>query len=257
MNDENGQIVQVKDDLTGKTFNRLTVIKRVDDYVSPKGYRDAQYLCECSCEEHNQLVVPSKSLRSKHTRSCGCIQKEFAVELGCNSRYVNKKYNDYDLSGEYGIGYTSKGDEFYFDLEDYDKIKDYCWHISNGYVHAHYIKNGKKTSIVMHQLILPNAKVVDHKNGKSSRNDNRKDNLRECTTSQNAMNVGLRSNNTSGVTGVYWIKSRNKWRASICLNGKNKYLGHFSDFNDAVTIRKQAEKKYFGEFRYNNKDNVS
>ena len=37
-----------------------------------------------------------------------------------------KKYNTYDLSGEYGIGYTSKGEEFYFDLDDYDKIKDYC-----------------------------------------------------------------------------------------------------------------------------------
>ena len=38
-----------------------------------------------------------------------------------------KKYNTYDLSGEYGIGYTTKGEKFLFDLEDYEKIKDYCW----------------------------------------------------------------------------------------------------------------------------------
>ena len=36
--------------------------------------------------------------------------------------------NVYDLSGEYGIGYTLKGEPFWFDLEDYDLIKDYCWH---------------------------------------------------------------------------------------------------------------------------------
>lgn len=38
----------------------------------------------------------------------------------------NKRYNRYDLTGEYGIGYTNQGVEFYFDLEDYDKIKEYC-----------------------------------------------------------------------------------------------------------------------------------
>ena len=51
---------------------------------------------------------------------------------------MHKKYNTYDLTGEYGIGYTSKDEEFYFDLEDYDKIKDYCWRITmQGYVRAY------------------------------------------------------------------------------------------------------------------------
>ena len=49
--------------------------------------------------------------------------------------------NVYDLSGEYGIGYTLKGEEFYFDLEDYDKIKDYCWHINKKYVCTKYKNN--------------------------------------------------------------------------------------------------------------------
>ena len=49
------------------------------------------------------------------------------------SSKCNKKYNKYDLSGEYGIGWTSNtNQEFYFDLEDYDKIKDYCWIYNKG-----------------------------------------------------------------------------------------------------------------------------
>ena len=48
---------------------------------------------------------------------------------------THKKENKYDLSGKYGIGYTYKGDEFYFDLDDYTLIKEHCWCIDHeGYV---------------------------------------------------------------------------------------------------------------------------
>ena len=41
---------------------------------------------------------------------------------------MNKKYNKYDItSHDYGIGWTYDGYEFYFDLLDYDLIKNYCW----------------------------------------------------------------------------------------------------------------------------------
>ena len=45
-----------------------------------------------------------------------------------SEKYNPKKYNKYDLTGKFGIGYTSKGEEFYFDLEDYDKIKNHLWY---------------------------------------------------------------------------------------------------------------------------------
>ena len=61
-----------------------------------------------------------------------------------------KKYNTYDLSGEYGIGYTSKGEEFWFDLNDYNKIKDYCWYYnSNGYLCS---QNANCKHIYFHRL---------------------------------------------------------------------------------------------------------
>ena len=46
------------------------------------------------------------------------------MDLAEYSKLYHKKYNTYDLSGEYGIGYSNSGKEFYFDLDDYDLIKE-------------------------------------------------------------------------------------------------------------------------------------
>ena len=61
------------EDLTGRKFGRLTVIKRVEDYVSPKGVHKAQWLCICECDTN--VVVVGDSLQNESTKSCGCIVK--------------------------------------------------------------------------------------------------------------------------------------------------------------------------------------
>ena len=58
----------------------------------------------------------------------------------------------------------------------------------------------------------------------------------------------LRRNNTSGVTGVDWLTSKHRWRASICFKGKRSYLGCFTRFEDAVNARKQAEERIHDAF---------
>lgn len=63
-------------------------------------------------------------------------------------------------------------------------------------------------------------------------------------------NQKIRSNNTSGVTGVYWNKKLKKYRAYIQKDGKNYNLGFFVNFEDAVKARKEAEIKYFGKHSY-------
>ena len=60
----------------------------------------------------------------------------------------------------------------------------------------------------------------------------------------------LCSDNTSGVTGVSWDKSKNNWIAHIQSNNKSIYIGRYSDFDEAVKMRKEAEKIYFGEYSY-------
>lgn len=234
-------------DLTGQTFGRLKVIKRVDNYIKPNGTQESQWLCECNCIDKTLVVVRGWCLNNGNTQSCGCLQKERLSKK-------RKKYNMYDLSGEYGIGHTSKGEEFWFDLEDYNLIKDYCWMISNnGYVITDTSKSSiRMPKIFFHRLVMncPNDLFIDHQN--HNKIDNRKNNLRIVTKSQNAMNQVTKTNNTSGTTGVSWDSKVQKWAAHIMINCKKMHLGYFDEFEDAVRARKCAEDEHFGEFSYDN-----
>lgn len=234
-------------DLIGQRFGRLTVVRRVENHIFPSGRQKSKWLCKCDCG--NEVIVIGSNLTKKNgTKSCGCYAQE------CMHKSKNKKYNTYDLTGKYGIGYTTNGEEFYFDLEDYDLIKDYCWHVNNeGYIRAYSPTLSKIVS--MHRIITELDETlyeVDHKNGELTRNDNRKCNLRIATRSQNNMNKTKQSNNTSGVTGVGWHKASNKWAAYIIVNKQQIHLGLFNKFEDAVKARKEAEDKYFGEWSYDN-----
>ena len=83
---------------------------------------------------------------------------------------------------------------------------------------------------------------VDHING--IRSDNKWSNLRHATQLENTRNRKKSSRNKSGVTGVIWDKSKEKWQARIGVCGKSITLGRFDDFDSAVISRKLAEVKY-------------
>lgn len=236
------------EDLTGRIFGELTVVSRAADYILPCGKKQTMWNCKCSCGK--DFVTRALQLKNGESKSCGHLQREIVSQLMQSKR----SYNTYDLSGEYGIGIDNNEKQFYFDIEDYDKIKDYYWAINgNGYVES-IDKNDNK--IYLHRLVMHvlheswQVVQVDHIHGEKTRNDNRKSNLRIATRSQNNMNIGVRNNNTSGVTGVGFVKKRNKWRARIKIHDKEIHLGEFDNFEDAVNARKDAERKYFGEFAY-------
>lgn len=157
------------------------------------------------------------------------------------------KKNIYDLSGEFGIGYDVNGNSFYFDLEEYDKIKEYYW-----YQHPFgYIKgwaNGK--CVMMHRFILDcnSDNEVDHINHVKA--DNRKANIRECNRQQNQYNQPIQKSNTSGYKGVDLHKASNKYRARIRVEGKRIELGYFEDPKEAYEEYCKASEKYHGEFGY-------
>ena len=58
----------------------------------------------------------------------------------------------------------------------------------------------------------------------------------------------VRKNNTSGVPGVDWRRSKRMWRASICFKGQRHYLGSYVSFEDAVKARKRAEEQFHDHF---------
>ena len=241
-------MVKTRTDITGWNMwehglpdSRLTVIKQVEDYVNVKGKHIPMYLCKCNCSNQAEITTSLYRIMDGVVLSCGCLQKERSFK-------ANKKYNTYDLSGEFGIGYClNTGSEFYFNLEDYDLIKDYCWGeyiLSTGYhaLQARDVKTGK--TIRMHYLF--GCKGWDH----IDRNplNNRRNNLRCATIKDNSKNKKLYKNNTSGITGVTWESDRSKWKAFIKIDGKESRLGNFINKEDAIKTRLEAEVKYFGEF---------
>lgn len=211
-------------DITGIKFGKLTPI----EIVGKNKRRQLMWKCKCDCGNEN--VVCGSEMRIGKIKSCGCSKKDAK-----NIKLKPKRGNDYDLTHDYGIGYTTKGEIFYFDLEDYEKIKPYSWYSVRGYIRAH----ADKAPISMHRLVLNASNIVDHINHNKS--DNRKSNLRECTPAQNSMN-------RNGVAGITFDKLSNKWNAYIGMNYKRISLGYFKVKQDAIKARKKAEKKYFGEF---------
>ena len=87
--------------------------------------------------------------------------------------------------------------------------------------------------------------TVDHING--IKTDNRICNLREATISQNNMNRGMQSNNTSGIKGID-MASNGRWRARIHANGKEIHIGYFTTCDEAYNALSEARNKYHGEF---------
>lgn len=137
-------------------------------------------------------------------------------------------------------------DKVLIDLEDIEKVSKHKWHKSySGYA---VTSNSKP----MHRLIIkcPKEKFIDHIN--HNKLDNRKQNLRICNKQQNAFNMKIPNTNRSGIKGVGFHKHTNKWRARIVVNDKEIYLGIFNTIEEATKARKEAELKYFGEYR--NKD---
>lgn len=84
---------------------------------------------------------------------------------------------------------------------------------------------------------------MDHIN--RNRQDNRIDNLREVTRSQNMQNTGTRKDNKSGVRGVYWSAAERKWKAQIRCNGKRLHLGTFAEIEPAAKAVVQARSRLF------------
>jgi len=89
-------------------------------------------------------------------------------------------------------------------------------------------------------------RMVDHKD--RNKQNNKWDNLRKATRSQNSMNSKLRDDNTSGHKGVFLDKRTGLCHAYINVDGKRISLGWGLTFEEASRRREEAEKKYFGEF---------
>ncbi len=110
------------------------------------------------------------------------------------------------------------------------------------------LPSGKSTTQRMSRVLMKAKKgeCVDHINHNTL--DNRKENLRLCTQSQNSMNRRLRKDNASGFKGVSWHKIIKKWVVYIRVDGSNKNLGYYDALEKAVHVYDAAAKEHQGEF---------
>lgn len=138
------------------------------------------------------------------------------------------------------------------DSEDYEWLNQWKWHLHpQGYA-IRWVPNKAKTgpkskTILMHRLIMnpePN-RHIDHVNGKVY--DNRRENLRICSVSQNRMNQ-KKTRGKSKYKGVSWNKSRNSWVVSIKKDTKSYWLGTYKDEIEAALAYNLAAVQYHGEF---------
>ena len=162
-----------------------------------------------------------------------------------NTRFSTNEFVLYDTYAEI-ILYDRYGNESartLISLEDVEKCKPFKWSLNSyGYVKC------TKLSIRLNRFIMDctDDMVVDHIN--HNKLDNRRENLRICTSQQNNINMPIRSNNTSGIKGVSWREDRQKWIARITINEK-RLSKHCDTKEEAIRIRRQWEEEYFGEYQ--------
>lgn len=223
-------------DIAGKTFGMYKVIEflRMDK-------KQSVWLCQCECGTYKELK--RYSLIKNSNISCGCNKRKFI--------------NNYEGKDGYMVLYICNKDtqeiikEYMFDVNDYDKVKAYYWVVDTEFYACSVIKadNNKLKRMYMHRLVMDvgdSELEVDHIN--INRYDNRKTNLRICSSGDNLKNKSLYSSNTSGITGVHWHKLLGKWRAQINCDKNKIIIGKYTNKEDAIKARLQAEKEYFGEF---------
>lgn len=132
------------------------------------------------------------------------------------------------------------------DNEDFDSLNVFKWHTQTdgfNFYAARTDRTAGKRNIILHHAIIGKpckGMQVDHINGDGL--DNRKQNLRVVTASQNQWNSKIRKDNVSGQKGVAFVKKEKSWVVHIQTNGKRKYLGYFHEKKDAIKAYKNAEK---------------
>jgi hypothetical protein len=148
-------------------------------------------------------------------------------------------------------GYTALVDD-----SDYDHLIRWKWlYIGSGYAARFVILNGQKKLLYLHRYLL-NAQAdqrVDHISG--DRLDNRRENLRLVTRSQNQQNRKCPTHTVSGKKGVTWHQKRSKWHVRISVNGTRIHLGYYDDVETAAQVYDAAARHFFNGYARPNNPN--
>ena len=198
-------------DVANQRFGRLTALYRLDKK------RGSSYLWHCRCDCGREVDVPVNALISGNTASCGCQKSERMRQrakdiTNCRfGRLVAIEPTEERMQG--GVIWLCRCD---------------CGKMQKVSLNA--LLSGNTTSCGCKKL--DHAPPLHYVDG---------------TCVEIISNRSLRKDNTSGCTGVLQLKD-GRWRAEITFKGKRHVLGTFRDKELAITVRRNAEEKIFGEF---------
>ena len=145
-----------------------------------------------------------------------------------------------------------KRGSYLVDKADYALVAPHIWCLNkDGYVVRNVAKdeNGKRAYIYMHRFIMnPDPdKLVDHIDTEGLKSDNRRSNLRICTSGENLCNKTRSGRGKSSLKGVSFTRYKT-WSARIGFKGVEKYLGSFKTRIEACMAYNEAARKLHGEF---------
>lgn len=207
--------------LVGEKFGKLTVLA-----LYQKG-KHSKWICKCEC--FNFHIAVGGNLKSGVTRSCGCLMREVKRDLSKiikHGKYKSQEFNTWHMMLQRCYKKNATGYENYGGrgIKVCDRWRDSFQNF--------YEDMGNKPS-------------QDHTLDRIDVNgDYELSNCKWSTKFQQSVNQRTRKDNTSGVRGV--SKSKKSWLSYINVNGSRIRLGLYSNKEEAIKARKEAELKYWG-----------
>ena len=207
-------------DLVGTKIGQLQILKR------KRENNRTYYYCKCDCE--NELWIRADSLKT--TKSCGCLAKktQFKSKDITNQRFgrlIALKSTDNRDTVNGSVIWECKCDcenPCYISQSDLSELRIRSCGCLSRENSSNNIKKAINVHLEKHIIEHTNIPVISR--------------------------IIPQSNNTSGIIGVRYDKSRNKWIAQIRFQNKIYFLGRYENKEDAIKARKEAEEKYHKSF---------
>lgn len=236
-------------DLTGKTFNHLIVLE--PDYKRNELEQQRREKGEIK-SRHYFWIVLCTICNEKHSMEGYKIRNGCGMCLHCSRKHdfggkFKRKYNTYEDIDEDTIKMSDCNGNFaYINKKILNTIKEIYWNKnpSDGYWYSNQNNEPLHRFIYIQEYGEYNQDIflVDHLD--RNKDNNKIDNFRLVTYSENNKNQKISKRNKSGIKGVFWDKRSSRWVARIGDKGKSIHIKTCKTLHEAFKSRLEAEKKY-------------